>query len=95
MKEVLARFKFRGDAELVFAFAPLFINAFHQYYRRTPAVLVPIPLSEEFFTDPFSVLKTVLGLIRSFLLFLDCFSFSILIKGCITGFFNKEASLSA
>ncbi|WP_457982751.1 double zinc ribbon domain-containing protein [Bacillus paralicheniformis] len=47
MKEVLARFKFRGDAELVFAFAPSFINAFHQYYRHTPAVLVPIPLSEE------------------------------------------------
>lgn len=47
MKEVLARFKFRGDAELVFAFAPSFINAFHQYCRRTPAVLVPIPLSEE------------------------------------------------
>ncbi|MCY9275636.1 double zinc ribbon domain-containing protein [Bacillus haynesii] len=47
MKEVLARFKFRGDAELVFAFAPSFINAFNQYCRRTPAVLVPMPLSEE------------------------------------------------
>lgn len=47
MKEVLARFKFRGDAELVFAFAPSFISAFQQYFRRSPSVLVPIPLSEE------------------------------------------------
>ncbi|MDA1476564.1 double zinc ribbon domain-containing protein [Bacillus changyiensis] len=47
MKEVLARFKFRGDAELVYAFEPSFINTFQRYHRQMQLTLVPIPLSEE------------------------------------------------
>ncbi|MFO6497688.1 MULTISPECIES: ComF family protein [Bacillus] len=47
MKDALARFKFRGDAELVFAFAPSFIRAFQTYCRHSHPILVPIPLSEE------------------------------------------------
>ncbi|MBG9914336.1 competence protein ComF [Bacillus sonorensis] len=47
MKEVLARFKFRGDAELVYAFAPSFSRAFQTYCSHSDIALVPIPLSEE------------------------------------------------
>ncbi|MED1740744.1 ComF family protein [Bacillus swezeyi] len=47
MKETLSRFKFRGDAALVSAFAPSFIRTFQKHFRQTRFALVPIPLSEE------------------------------------------------
>lgn len=47
MKEVLARFKFRGDAEIVHAFAPSFVRTFQACCRHTDAAIVPMPLSEE------------------------------------------------
>ncbi|WP_242216753.1 ComF family protein [Bacillus cereus group sp. BfR-BA-01380] len=44
MKEVLARFKFRGDAALVQIFASAFANTFRQYFPHCNCI-VPIPLS--------------------------------------------------
>ncbi|HDX9580665.1 TPA: ComF family protein, partial [Bacillus pseudomycoides] len=44
MKEVLARFKFRGDAALVQLFASSFANTFQQYFSHCDYI-VPIPLS--------------------------------------------------
>lgn len=46
MKEVLARFKFRGDAELVQIFRANFVTAFQKYFADCHAVM-PIPLSKE------------------------------------------------
>ncbi|MBY0595780.1 ComF family protein [Bacillus bingmayongensis] len=46
MREVLARFKFRGDAELVQVFRANFIAVFHKYFSDCQAV-IPIPLSKE------------------------------------------------
>ncbi|MEN1936907.1 ComF family protein [Paenibacillus sp. 102] len=46
MKEVLARFKFRGDAELVQVFHANFVAVFHKYFSDCHAV-IPIPLSKE------------------------------------------------
>lgn len=47
LKEILARFKFRGDHELIFAFESAFQTAFKQYYASKKYVIVPIPLSNE------------------------------------------------
>jgi len=44
MKEVLARFKFRGDAALVQIFFSAFANAFRQHFPHCDYI-VPIPLS--------------------------------------------------
>lgn len=44
MKEVLARFKFRGDAALVQIFFSAFANAFQQHFPQCDCI-VPIPLS--------------------------------------------------
>ncbi|MGG2063529.1 MULTISPECIES: ComF family protein [unclassified Bacillus (in: firmicutes)] len=44
MKEVLTRFKFRGDTALVQVFASSFANAFRQYFSHCDCI-VPIPLS--------------------------------------------------
>lgn len=44
MKEVLARFKFRGDAALVQLFTSLFANTFQQHFPHCDCI-VPIPLS--------------------------------------------------
>lgn len=46
MKEVLARFKFRGDAELVQIFHAKFVAAFRKYFSDCHAI-IPIPLSKE------------------------------------------------
>ncbi|HEK9101278.1 ComF family protein [Bacillus pfraonensis] len=46
MKEVLARFKFRGDAKLVEVFRTEFIAVFHKYFSDCHGV-IPIPLSKE------------------------------------------------
>ena len=45
MKEVLARYKFRGDAALAAFFQPEMKKVFHQHYQDQ--WIVPIPLSEE------------------------------------------------
>lgn len=47
MREALARFKFRGDAELVYAFERPFLSTFQTVYSDKPYTLVPVPLSEE------------------------------------------------
>ncbi len=46
MKEVLARFKFRGDAILAQMFSEPFVKAFHHHFDKS-MILVPIPLGEE------------------------------------------------
>lgn len=46
MKEVLAQFKFRGDAELLQIFRANFVTVFHEYFSECHAVM-PIPLSKE------------------------------------------------
>ncbi|MDM5190760.1 ComF family protein [Bacillus sp. DX4.1] len=46
MKEVLARFKFRGDAVLVQVFAAAFVTSFQRYFSDCHHV-IPIPLSVE------------------------------------------------
>ncbi|MFX3625614.1 MAG: ComF family protein [Ectobacillus sp.] len=46
MKEVMARYKFRGDCAIVHAFAKEFRAAFRLYYGSNYEI-VPIPLSEE------------------------------------------------
>lgn len=46
MKEVLARFKFRGDAELVHIFHAAFVGTFQTHFSDCHA-LIPIPLSKE------------------------------------------------
>ncbi|KEK25386.1 ComF family protein [Bacillus gaemokensis] len=46
MKEVLARFKFRGDAELVQVFRASFVAAFQKYFANCQ-VVIPVPLSKE------------------------------------------------
>jgi competence protein ComFC len=47
MKEALARFKFRGDIELVYAFESAFLSTFKAAYPKHSCSLVPLPLSEE------------------------------------------------
>lgn len=47
MKEVLALYKFRGDAILVDAFNKDFGVTYHKYFRKEQRILVPIPLGEE------------------------------------------------
>ncbi|MCY9160518.1 double zinc ribbon domain-containing protein [Bacillus atrophaeus] len=47
MKESLARFKFRGDAELLHVFKTDFVSEFSTVYPEKSYVLIPIPLSEE------------------------------------------------
>ncbi|MEY8349407.1 ComF family protein [Bacillus cereus] len=46
MKEVLAQFKFRGDAELLQIFRANFVAVFHECFSECHAV-IPIPLSKE------------------------------------------------
>ncbi|MCX2827476.1 ComF family protein [Bacillus pseudomycoides] len=46
MKEVLAQFKFRGDAELVRIFHAHFVATFRKYFSDCHA-MIPIPLSKE------------------------------------------------
>jgi competence protein ComFC len=46
MKEILARYKFRGDHELVYAFQAVFQATFKQHYSSS-SMIVPIPLSDE------------------------------------------------
>jgi competence protein ComFC len=45
LKEVIAKMKYRGDAELIKAFSPLSRSKFKRIARKS--ILVPIPLSEE------------------------------------------------
>lgn len=45
MKEIIAKLKYRGDAEIVNAFYPVLGSEFKKISRN--AILVPIPLSEE------------------------------------------------
>jgi len=45
MKEMIAKLKYRGDAEIVKAFYPVWSSEFKKISRD--AILVPIPLSEE------------------------------------------------
>ncbi|WP_137792002.1 ComF family protein [Bacillus sp. E(2018)] len=45
MKEMIAKLKYRGDAEVVKAFYPVLSSEYKKIFRD--AVLVPIPLSEE------------------------------------------------
>ncbi|MCM3718471.1 ComF family protein [Fictibacillus phosphorivorans] len=45
LKEVIAKIKYRGDAELFKAFSPVMTSTFKSFTRS--ALLVPIPLSEE------------------------------------------------
>ncbi|MGM0805787.1 MAG: ComF family protein [Bacillota bacterium] len=45
MKEMIAKLKYRGDAEVVNAFYPVLSSDFKKFSRD--AILVPIPLSEE------------------------------------------------
>ncbi|WP_416729636.1 ComF family protein [Fictibacillus sp. JL2B1089] len=45
MKEIIAKLKYRGDAEVVKAFYPVLSSEFKKIYRN--ALLVPVPLSEE------------------------------------------------
>ncbi len=45
MKEMIAKLKYRGDAEIVKAFYPLLSSEFKKI--SSDAILVPIPLSEE------------------------------------------------
>ncbi|MCP8617593.1 ComF family protein [Salirhabdus salicampi] len=47
MKEVMARWKYRGDYALVYMFDPYVKNVFQEELRQFNGVLVPIPLSEE------------------------------------------------
>lgn len=47
LKDIFARFKFRGDHELVFAFQTAFQTTFTQLYHAEPYTIVPIPLSKE------------------------------------------------
>ncbi|MGG3572000.1 double zinc ribbon domain-containing protein [Bacillus gobiensis] len=47
MKEALARYKFRGDTELVYAFESSFLYAFKSSYPNKSYTLAPIPLSED------------------------------------------------
>ncbi|AWC34548.1 ComF family protein [Bacillus cytotoxicus] len=46
MKEILARFKFRGDAELVKVFQIGFVSTFQKYFSNAQ-FLIPVPLSKE------------------------------------------------
>ncbi|MBD1381389.1 ComF family protein [Metabacillus arenae] len=46
MKEVLAAFKYRGDAELVYVFKYAFENTFKKYFQEND-MIVPIPSSKE------------------------------------------------
>jgi competence protein ComFC len=46
MKEILAQFKFRGDAELVHIFHQPFRSLFQKYFANV-SVVIPVPLSEE------------------------------------------------
>ncbi|WP_242144085.1 MULTISPECIES: ComF family protein [unclassified Bacillus cereus group] len=46
MKEILARFKFRGDAELVKIFQVGFVSTFQKYFSNAQ-FLIPVPLSKE------------------------------------------------
>ncbi|MED1862435.1 ComF family protein [Fictibacillus nanhaiensis] len=45
MKEIIAKLKYRGDAEIVKAFYPVMSSEFKRISRNT--IFVPIPLSEE------------------------------------------------
>jgi competence protein ComFC len=45
LKEMIAKIKYRGDAELMKAFYPLARSSFKNFHRSS--LLVPIPLSEE------------------------------------------------
>ncbi len=47
MKEVLARYKFRGDAVLASVFQQEFQGAFDLFYKNESLLLVPIPLGED------------------------------------------------
>ncbi len=47
MKEVLARYKFRGDVVLAEVFQQEMKRLFHHYYEKQNPLIVPIPLSEE------------------------------------------------
>lgn len=44
MKEVLALYKFRGDAIIAEAFRKDFLQAYDKYFRKEQRLLVPIPL---------------------------------------------------
>ncbi|WLR41493.1 phosphoribosyltransferase family protein [Bacillus carboniphilus] len=47
MKDVLATFKYRGDAELVNCFEQPFLEGFKKYYSHKKYQVVPIPISPE------------------------------------------------
>lgn len=47
MKEVLARYKFRGDAVLVQVFQKAFCHTFESLWNKDRPILVPIPLSAD------------------------------------------------
>ncbi|WP_404429343.1 ComF family protein [Sutcliffiella horikoshii] len=47
MKEVLSRYKFRGDAVLVQVFQKAFRQTFEAVWNKESPILVPIPLSAE------------------------------------------------
>lgn len=47
MKEIIYRWKYRGDYELVELFSPYILKKFSTFYSINKATLVPIPLSPE------------------------------------------------
>ena len=47
MKEIIYRWKYRGDYELIQLFSPYILQKFSRHYRHPKVTLVPIPLSSE------------------------------------------------
>src|SRR5690606_36430895 len=48
MREMIAKWKYRGDYELVYAFRPMFVKVFKNHFltQLKNFIIVPIPLSE-------------------------------------------------